>query len=201
MNDNTNLMSRLKILNGLILDNNYKSYLEIGTQADVCLGAIKCEYKVGVDPYPVFHDEKNSNRFYQFTSDYFFDVNKDTFDLIFVDGLHHAEQVIKDINNALAILNKSGAIVIHDCNPFDYESQTIPESHMSSWNGDVWKAWMFFRINRADLSMYVIDTDTGCGIIQRGNQEVFKHNEEIKYSNMIKNKKEWLNLIDYDEDL
>ena len=32
--------------------------------------------------------------------------NKETFDIIFIDGLHHYDQVIKDINNSLNILNK-----------------------------------------------------------------------------------------------
>ena len=39
------------------------------------------------------------------TSDEYFKKFKDKFDLIFIDGLHHYNQVEKDIYNSLEILN------------------------------------------------------------------------------------------------
>lgn len=192
-------MSRLKLINSIISKNKYKSYLEIGTQGDVCLSQIQCEYKVGIDPAPIFHDDKNSNKFFEICSDDFFRTNTDTFDIIFVDGFHHSVQVREDVLNSLKILNKGGTIIVHDCSPDTFDAQTIPETHLPTWNGDVWKAWMWFRINRADLTMYVVDVDTGCGVITRGGQELIIHDTELTFDNLDKNRVKWLNLVNYEE--
>ena len=39
------------------------------------------------------------------------------YDLVFVDGLHIADQVERDIVNSLAALAPGGMVVLHDCNP------------------------------------------------------------------------------------
>ena len=54
------MVYRFDIINDLIGKYKYKRYLELGTQADVCLYLVNCEYKVGVDPEPVEHKEENS---------------------------------------------------------------------------------------------------------------------------------------------
>ena len=59
------------------------------------------------------------------TSDEFFSQNKETFDLIFIDGLHIHEQVLKDIDNSLNVLNENGVILLHDCLPAKIWHQTI----------------------------------------------------------------------------
>jgi len=192
-------MSRIKVINKLIADNKYYRYLEIGTQNDVCLSGIKCAYKVGVDPYPISFDDNNADKFFEGTSDDFFPQNKEKFDIIFIDGLHHSVQVRADVLNALSILNDGGAIVMHDCSPESFKAQTIPETHLPTWNGDVWKAWIWFRINRSDLSMYVLNTDQGCGVIQVGSQKLLKFTKELTYENLDKNRKEWLNLVEYEK--
>jgi len=188
---------RYNIINKLIRDNDYKTYLEIGTQADQCLSKIRCEYKVGVDPNPVFHHSKNCDIFYKITSDEFFEQNEIAFDIIFIDGFHHAGQVIRDINHSLLILKEGGTIVVHDCNPQSHAAQTIPESHIPSWNGDVWKAWVWFRMYREDLKMHVIDEDQGCGIISTGRQKRLQTDLEISYENLENNRKKWLNLLQF----
>ncbi len=48
------------------------------------------------------------------TSDEFFNMNNDNFDLIYVDGDHNAQQVSKDINNSWNILNKGGYLILDD---------------------------------------------------------------------------------------
>lgn len=199
-------MTRYDIINHLIKKNGYTRYLEIGTQADNCLKEIKCDYKVGIDPKPIFHESTNSNRFYRMESDTYFCKLKDTFDIIFVDGFHEALQMYKDVLNSLGRLREGGCIVVHDCNPRDKESQTpaymedgvwrIP--HTESWNGDVWKGWVKLRNKKNNLSMFVIDTDQGCGVIQKGEQKCIKIDipvEKVNYEHLVKNRKEWLNLI------
>ena len=157
-------MRRFDIINYLISVNGYKSFLEIGTQEHINISNIAIEKKVSVDPDP----EVNAN--FILPSDNFFKQNTDKFDIIFVDGLHHADFAYRDIINSLKILNTGGCIVVHDVKPYSYESQLIPlektlEHGSGIWNGDVWKSWVKLRTERKDLSMKVVDTDHGCGII------------------------------------
>ena len=157
-------MKRFDIINHLIRVNNYKSFLEIGTQEHINLSNIIIDKKVSVDPDP----EVNAD--FILPSDDFFKQNTDKFDIIFVDGLHHADFVYRDIINSLRILNPGGCVVVHDVIPNSYESQLIPlektlETGSGIWNGDVWKGWIKLRTERKDLVMKVVDIDHGCGII------------------------------------
>lgn len=181
-------MNRTNIINTLLKYNNGKKYLEIGVYNGNNLENVNCEYKVGVDP-----DSFSRATIFE-TSDNFFSKNKEKFDIIFIDGLHHKEQVLKDIENSLFFLNDNGFIVCHDMNPEKEEYQIVPYTG-GIWNGDCWKAFVQLRRLRADLEMFVIDTDHGCGVIRKGNQETLKIIEEVNWENFNKNRKEWLNLI------
>ena len=101
------------------------------------------------------------------TSDEFFANNKDTFDIVFIDGLHEHSQVYKDIVNSLKVLNKDGMIIMHDCLPKTEEMQKWDnKSHQDEeWCGDTWKAYVQAL---ADFPMYnvvCVTEDYGCGII------------------------------------
>lgn len=157
-------MQRFDIINHLIKTNGYKSFLEIGTQAKINFSSVQVDRKVCVDPDP------DANADFQIPSDDFFTQNKETFDIVFVDGLHHADFAYRDIVNSLKVLNKGGTIVVHDVIPFSYEAQIIPLEKAYTigtvaWNGDVWKAWIKLRTERSDLSMKCVNEDHGCGII------------------------------------
>ena len=86
---------RWDLIQFLINKYDYKTYLEIGCDKDQSFSKIEIPYKVGVDPI--------SGGTIRKTSDDFFKTNKEKFDIIFIDGLHHYEQVIIDIDNALNI--------------------------------------------------------------------------------------------------
>lgn len=182
------VLHRHQVINALIQANEYKSYLEVGVQNGICFNEVICERKVGVDPAPF-----SKATVFQ-TSDDFFAENKEQFDIIFLDGLHTAEQVYKDILNAIMALAPRGTIVVHDCNPLSEEAQKVPRMQ-AVWNGDVWKTWVKLRTKRADLEMCVLDTDHGCGIIKRGAQELIIINDELTYENLNNNRAEWLNLV------
>jgi hypothetical protein len=184
--------SRTTILNTLIERHNYHSYLEIGQgHRGQNFGWINCRIKIGVDP------NKTLNAAYQMTSDEFFAINNDMFGLIFIDGLHHADQVERDIINALNVLNDNGTIVVHDCNPTTKEMQIVPLPRgQAAWTGDVWKTWVKLRATRPDLKMVVIDTDSGCGIIRRGSQKIIELPERLTYEALDKNREKFLNLVD-----
>jgi len=213
---NTNFlpMGRSDIINHLAKKISAKSYLEIGVRLhSENFDRINIDYKVGVDPCVEFFDREPT---YKLTSDDFFAQNTETFDIIFVDGLHEFKQVKRDINNSLKFLNDGGFIVCHDMNPVIYERQLLkedPKRHEYSlrekekgnpeyglWNGDCWKAFVKIRNERNDLTMCTVDTDFGCGIISFGRQELLDFKEEdINYQNLDKKRKEWLNLISVGE--
>ena len=95
---------RWDLIQYIIHKYSFENYLEIGCDKDQSFSKIKVKNKVGVDPI--------SGGTIRDTSDNFFKTNNDKFDLIFIDGLHHYSQVIKDIYNSLKILNKNGFILV-----------------------------------------------------------------------------------------
>lgn len=188
-------MTRIDIINTLIKKYNYQSYLEIGVQEGSSFKAISCKNKTGVDP-----DEevlKWMPDCFIKTSDDFFRDNRQTFDIIFIDGLHRFEQVLTDVNNSLKVLNPDGTIVCHDILPPDENHQRIPRMQ-NQWTGDCWKAWVILRGNRSDLAMYVINADYGCGIIRPGHQEKI-HYKELTWKNFEKYKYEWMNIVEVED--
>ena len=156
-------MLRSQIVNLLISKHGFKSYLEIGvansSPAPVHTYAwIICPRKVGVDIKP------SANPTFVGTSDQFFAQNTEHFDIVFIDGDHRCEQVERDVENALHILNPNGVIVCHDCLPKREE-----DAHRDTGNNqDSWKTIAKFRTTRVDLKICVINTDEGCAIITRG---------------------------------
>jgi len=185
-------MNRTDIIQTLISRINAQSYLEIGVSAGDNFRAIMCNKKVGVDP------ASDSPATLHMTSDKFFENSTEKFDVIFVDGLHHAEQVYKDITNSLDALREGGYIVCHDMNPIEEEHQRIPFQG-GHWNGDCWKAFVKLRMERGDLDMCVLDTDEGCAIIKVKDDdqviEPLENNLELTYTNLVNKREEWLNLM------
>lgn len=106
------------------------------------------------------------------TSDEYFAQTADTFDIIFIDGLHEYSQVDRDIKNALKHLNKHGVIIMHDCHPNSEACQRHCSYYPGGeWTGDCWKAYVK---NRAELpyEMCVWDHDWGCGVIDTNKEKI-----------------------------
>jgi len=165
-------LRRWQFLNSLILHRDYKSYLEIGVRDGRCFNQIQCEQKHGVDPAPQegIEVELPYAVMHAMTSEAFFEDNLNGFwDLIFIDGLHHSVQVIRDALNALQRLNPGGTVVLHDCNPKMMEHTLTPiPKHLvgKTWNGDCWKALVWLRTHRKDLEVRTLDADEGLGVIR-----------------------------------
>ena len=104
--------SRTEIIQKIINLKKYSKYLEVGCDKNENFSKIMIEYKVGVDPLKGGTVRK--------TSDEFFKSNNEKFDLIFLDGLHTYEQTLKDIDNAIQIIEDEGIILVHDCLPKKY---------------------------------------------------------------------------------
>ena len=185
---------RSDIINRLIARFGYRSYLEIGVHdRSLSFNRINCEDITGVDPDP------RAKADFVMPSDEFFAMNTRRFDIVFVDGLHHSEQVYRDVVNALQVLNDNGTIVCHDLNPADEEEQLRTSVADGPWTGDCWKAWVQLRTERDDLEMFVVDADFGCGVIRRGSQPKLRVEGEIEWRNFRRHKRAWLNLITVDE--
>lgn len=130
------------------------SYLEIGVWKGTTLQGVLVPFKWGVDPTPAFRLDwlPEGVRFSKATSDKFF-ANLHTsisFDICFLDGLHTAEQTLRDFCNVMPHLNNSSVVSIDDVFPDDDLSAIPDESKALSakreagifdgrWHGDVWK--------------------------------------------------------------
>ena len=183
-------MIRTEIIQILINKIQAKKYLEIGMGPGLNFNSIECDYKICVDPTPTVPVT------FKLTSDDFFKQNNETFDIIFIDGLHWSEQVYKDIVNSLNVLNDGGYIICHDMNPHSEFIQRYPQPLAESeWTGDCWKAWVNLRTERNDLNMFVIDTDYGCGVITKGKQELVKIKNDLTWDTLNNDRTKLLNLI------
>lgn len=187
---------RTKVIQSYIDKLQAKSYLEIGTQYGYNFNKIVCEKKVGVDPGDY------DCEYMKMTSDEYFANHAEFFDVIFIDGLHHHEQVIKDVDNALMFLNRKGVILIHDCSPRSKQEQEVPERHLPAWTGDVWRAWLYVR-TFPELTTYCLNVDTGIGVIEycKSLNSLDLTYEDIllmSYEDFDKDRKRLLNLKDYE---
>lgn len=215
-------MTRTNLLNHLAEKHNLKRYLEIGVQnPDQNFNKVICKEKTGVDPACVPSRtygntlEGWSSQIIAVTSDDFFNDTNGVYDLIFIDGLHTAEQVQKDFQNAIKILSPNGFIVLHDCNPEKQEHTIVPRpTKTGHWNGDVYKfaAAMasveneICRKNGYDLCAHTVDIDNGCLVFKdyfpiKNLTDYFPTGNypEITWEYFEKNRNGLLNLVSWDE--
>ena len=186
---------RFEIIQDIIDFKKYDSYLEIGCDRNQSFSNIKIKKRVGVDPV--------EGGTHKMTSDHFFSINKDNFDIIFIDGLHEYSQVMKDIKNSLKFLNKDGIILLHDCLPRTIWNQITPRLN-SDWNGDVWKSIVHCR-TLENIDTYTFIADRGIGLIfPRKNNNLIKFEKKVNFKNLTLKqyfiKHEYLmNTIHYDK--
>lgn len=156
------MKTRTELLNWLADTFDLKYYLEIGVQNRVNFDQIRVENKIGVDP-----DLPNSSDIFGLTSDRFFEelntIGNHRFDLVFIDGLHHADQVKKDFENAMNHLSDRGFIVFHDALPAEEIHAKVPRES-KVWNGDVYR--FIFQLNNYDgINFLTADFDHGCTVV------------------------------------
>lgn len=207
-------MHRIEVINFLIekyFDENVR-YLEIGVaDPSACFDHINSKNKTSVDPAIEHHDMQID---YQLTSDTFFEKLENgelkefpsdyQWDIIFIDGLHLAEQVYKDIQNSLKHITITGFIILHDCNPPSWENaHSDHEYYLNNggyWNGTTWKAFYRFR-TESKYKTYTVDTDQGLGIIETGNMGMSAPHENpwYEYGVFSKNRQSALNLISVED--
>ena len=205
--------SRTEIINYLLARSSGETnYLEIGVRnPDDNYTHIIADHKFSVDPGLEF--ESNPVDF-KLTSDAFFEqlsqgqiLSPDIqFDVIFIDGLHLADQVDRDIKNSLKYLKPKGFIALHDCNPptewharENYAYQYTPATGL--WNGTTWKAFVKWRSDTT-LQSCCVDTDWGVGIFSKGQpigDSITGENPYFEYSEFSNKRKHFLNLVSFEE--
>lgn len=153
-----------QLLQALINKYGLKSYLEIGVQDTANnFDKINCVNKTGIDP-----DLKttgfSSIQIVGCTSDSFFETSvNEKFDLIFIDGLHHADQVKRDFENSLRCLSDNGFIVIHDVLPESEIGTEVPRVEKRWW-GDVYK-WAMTICEYDGIGYKTFNIDNGCMMV------------------------------------
>jgi hypothetical protein len=193
-------MKRSDIISFFIDKFKYKTYLEIGVDRGLTFNDIKIDSKISVDPGDGRYSYAKST--YKVTSDEFFEniCKEKRFDIIFIDGLHHSDQVDKDIKNSLNVLNLNGMILLDDVNPLQEEYQIVPRQKGGYWNGDVWKSIVQYRneSNSFGCVSYQVDENITFSFIKETIQSNFSSQvpSELTYSWFNENRKDALGLMD-----
>lgn len=184
-----------ELLNYLAGKIKARRYLEIGVQNPKNnFDKINVPIKIGVDPLPVCDRAGLKNT----TSDQFFSNNTENFDLVFIDGLHHADQVKRDFDNSLKFLNEGGFILIHDTLPDNEQSSLVPRE-TRVWYGDVYKFAMTLP-QYSGIDFCTLDMDCGCTIVWRSNRDSEPtYYDEITWELYEKYKNGFLNIVDLHE--
>ena len=157
-----------KIINECYLPNSF-SYLEIGIGNKIQYNSVHTNKKLCVDI--------NGNADYNSGSDSFFkDYAGDKFDVIFIDGDHQINSVVKDYNHSLDFLNEGGVIFLHDLLPPD-------EKHCSpSSCGDGFKLLNYFVDNNYNYK--TIAQDFGLTLTYN-NKDKVKNVQNVSYTELI----------------
>jgi hypothetical protein len=166
-------------------------YLEIGVNEGYTFDKVQAHVKHGVDPYGGC-----KNITHTMSSQEFFTYNKyfwkNSYDIIFIDGLHLADIIMQEVFESLKILNPGGYILLHDVCPSRQSSQEVCYEEYKSlldnklnlssdeqsfaeysednpwvgYNGDSWKVMASLRIH-SDLTVFSVPSAC-CGVIAPG---------------------------------
>jgi len=182
-----NNFNRISLINFAILKFGYDCrYLEIGVFEDTVFNSIPLtlDKKIGVDPF--------KGGTHRMTSDEFFKNNNLKFDVIYIDGLHTYDQVLKDFINSINSLSDRGMIFIHDILPTKSIYQDS-DRKTSVWNGDVWKLGLqLCQEGNFKKNFIISNIDYGVGI--------YKKRSKLNDLKILNKKKEYfakLKYIDY----
>ena len=106
-------------INSLATKLGAQRYLEIGVNQGDTFRKIEIRDRTAVDPKFAFVVEDFAaplTRFEETTSDLFFESEpfEPDYDTIFIDGLHHFEQVVRDVSNSLLRMHRRSIMLIDD---------------------------------------------------------------------------------------
>ena len=161
------------------------TYLEIGVNEGITFHAVKAKRKIAVDPMFLFDEAAaKANHpecdYFQMTSDaYFGSADLQTeYDVIYLDGLHTAEQTLRDLMNAVDRIKKHGVIVIDDVKPSSFAASLPNVEHANyvksltgdkdlAWMGDVYKLVWFIDTFMQQWSFRTVNNNHGQVVMWR----------------------------------
>jgi hypothetical protein len=193
-----------------------RTYLEIGVHEGRSLRLVRPGTRaVGIDPEPLLHDAGDAT-VYALASDDFFArhdlravLRGAPLDLVFIDGMHLFEFVLRDLINIGRYAVPTTTVLLHDCYPISAETAT--REHLTYlWTGDVWKIILCLKEYCADVDVCVVDAPpAGLGIVRHLDEaasarlqdrydEIVERFVRLDYSMLESDKPGLLNRIDYD---
>lgn len=137
-------------------------YFEIGVNQGHSLDVCHPEARqIAVDPEPHV-DPKDYPRLelHRTTSDAYFaaafeEPDHPAVDLAFIDGLHEANQVLRDFRNTERLCRPGSTIILHDILPL-HPVSAEPTRRLVFWVGDCWRALCLLMRERPDLDVAII---------------------------------------------
>jgi hypothetical protein len=155
-----------------------KSYIEIGVFDGGSIAHAKPPtVVVGIDPDArLLNAPKTVCKIFPLTSDDYFatrdprrDIEAETVDLAFIDGMHLFEHVLRDFINIERVSSPTTLVLIHDTFALDpLVAGREPWPPCNFWTGDVWKIIPCLREFRPDLHVFTIATPpSGLSVVTR----------------------------------
>jgi glycosyltransferase involved in cell wall biosynthesis len=183
---------RYDILNAIAKRIGANRYLEIGVSDGENIKRIEVSERWGVDPVPTPGAIAGATAFVPTTSFEFIQTRPDPFDLIFIDGDHHADVVAIEV--AKLPISPGGVIVCHDSSPSTEGMQALNYGG-GEWTGQVWRAIVSLRERGFQIS--TIDTDYGVAIVtKRPEADVAKALPDLGWSDLCLRRTELIGLVD-----
>lgn len=180
-----------------------KIYIEIGVATGKSLALTRSVTRsLGIDPETAEHgllcfkSPENNPQLYKMTSDDFFssknvigEMGLPNFDIAFIDGLHHFDQVLRDFINLEKIAGKNSVILVHDCLPIN-DQVASRDRTTGFWTGDVWKLIPCLMAVRPDLEITTLpvapsgmalirNLDSTSGILDRQYNHIVEHFDSL----------------------
>ena len=207
--DKTDIINFLSDLSG------YTSYLEICTPTTGCLyhKIDRARFKVChrlIYRCPAAYDDGMDVNFRSpdlRTKDLFETMHALglRYDIALVDPFHGYDASYRDIRDALGVISDRGTVVVHDCFP-NSEELIGPDWTPGGWCGLTFMAFIDFLHKNPGVAYATVDTDYGCGILQKGsapsmsgellnNWKEARHNAKAAYRFVSENKACLLNLM------
>ncbi len=170
-----------------------RRYLEVGVCEGTTFFEVDVAEKVAVDPVFQFDHRARATAkttFHQVSSDDFFASASDqSFDLIYLDGLHTYEQTLRDFMNSLRLAHNRTVWILDDTVPNDVYAALPDELECFrrrravgnpdwSWMGDVFKVVLFVGTIMKDFD-YRTFTGHGQTVLWRSR---FRQGESVPLS-------------------
>lgn len=151
-----------------------RTYLEVGTETGASLAVAGCD-AIAVDPDFRLSVNATGTRsrtfFFQMPSDTFFATSNvrellgRPVDMVFLDGLHRFEFLLRDLIGAGAVSHTRSLILLHDCVPLNprmafrqwFPGDPSETETTDFWTGDVWKLLPILKQYLPDLRIHVLD--------------------------------------------